>query len=210
MAFEINGSNGLYDKQIKDESVRYGRNAAANHKALVTSTINSAIEGEAPILDFSPSDKAFENNVKKLEKFADKHDEILNTMPPLDYQYRYMPPITDGKINKQALLGAAFEEMGETSIPVKKFEERFLPGNEYTVEALDLNKDGNIDITEYGTSMLAADMLSKDSPNISNIDGTMNSKGMNAVMEYSLKSRAEAATKLYSQINATYKLNELA
>lgn len=209
MTYEINGSNGIYDGKVNDSSVRYGRNSVANHKALITSTINSGLEGEAPILDFMPTESAIDNNINKMEKFADHHDEIISNLPPVNYQYRYMTQPKNGEIDKKALFGAAYEEMGSEKIPVSKFEKMFLPSNEYTAKPLDINNDGDIDISEYSASMLASDMLSKDNPEIANIDGSMNSKGMNAVMEYSKKSRADAAVKLYSQLYSAYKLNEL-
>ena len=210
MTYEINGINGRYDGVINDNSVRYGRNAADNHKKLVLSMVESGLSGEPPMLDLIPSKNGFDNNIKKMHAFADENDTYLKSLPPLEYEYRYMPKVNNGNIDKKALFGAAIEEMGTTSIPVKDFEKKFLPSDEYTIRPLDLNNDGNIDIAEYSTSMLAADMLSKPNPNISKIDGTINSKGMNAVMEYAHKSNADAATKLYSKIYTTHKLDELA
>jgi len=210
MTFEINGINGRYDGKINDSSVKYGRNAVANHKELVLSTVESGISGEPPMLDFIPSKESFDNNIKKMHAFVQDNDKYLKSLPPLEYEYRYMPKVNNGNIDKKALFGAAIEEMGTTSIPVKDFEKKFLPSDEYTIRPLDLNNDGNIDVAEYSTSMLAADMLSKTSPDISKIDGTINSKGMNAVVEYARKSNADAATKLYSKIYATHKLDALA
>ena len=52
-------------------------------------------------------------------------------------------------------------------------------------------------------------MLSKsDTPDTKNIDGTINNKGFNAVLAYTQKSNATAATKLYSNIYNTYNLGE--
>lgn len=211
MAFEINGSSGIYDNKIADDSVRYGRNAADNHKELVISTLVDGATSTAPMLDYRPTAEAFQNNINKLENFADENDAYLNSMPPLQYEYRYMPKVSNGNIDKKALQAAAYEEMGRNYIPVKKFEESYLPNTqEYTAEPLDLDKDGNIDTSEYSASMLAADMFSKPNPSVSAIDGSMNSKGMDIVMEYARKSNAEAATKLYSQIYNKFSLNEIA
>lgn len=210
MTFEINGVNGIYDGLVKDPSVRYGRNAAANHKALVISTMESVMDGEPPILDFMPTNKAFESNMARMEKFADKNDNTIRNLPQVDYEYRYMPNVVNGNIDKKALLGAAFEEMGAESVPVKDFEKELFNNPNYTAEPLDINKDGKIDLSEYSASILAADMLSKPNPSIKGVDGSINSKGMNALMEYSRVSRAEAAAKLYSQVYSTYTLNEIA
>jgi len=92
---------------------------------------------------------------------------------------------------------------------VEEMDHRFAPDENFTSRALDINKDGKIDIAEYSTSILAADMLSKSStPNPANIDGTINKNGFNAVLAYTQKSKAEAAAKLYSNIYNTYNLGE--
>ena len=74
---------------------------------------------------------------------------------------------------------------------------------------MDLNNDGKVDVAEYGSSILAADMLSKsETPNPANVDGTINKKGFDAVLSYTQKSNIAAATKLYSNIYNTYNLGE--
>ena len=207
MSFEINGTNGYYDGKISNDSERYGKNSVVNHKDFVTAPLRSAITGEAPMLNFMPTEEAQNENIDKLGSFVKENDEYLKSLPPLQYEYRYMPNIANGKIDKDALFGAAREEMGVDSISVEDFEKNYLPDENYTVKALDINNDGKIDVPEYSASMLAADMLSKDVPDVSKIDGSINSKGMDAVMEYAKKSNAEAATKLYSQIHSTYSLS---
>lgn len=210
MSFEINGINGVYDSIEKDPSVRYGRNAVANHKKMVISAMESSIGGEPPILDFMPTGKTLDKNIQVMEDYVKSNDEFLNSMPPINYEYRYMPNVSNGNIDKKALFAAAYEEMGAQSVPVKDFEKEIFNNPEYTAKPLDINKDGKIDVSEYSASILAADMLSKPNPSVYNVDGSMNSKGMNAVMEYSRLSRAKAAEQLYSQIYATYTLNEIA
>lgn len=210
MTFEINGVNGKYDGYVSDASVRYGRNSVANHQNLIMSTVESGMTGVPPIIDLMPDDKTMDNNIKKFHAFADDNDKYLKSLPPLEYEYRYMPKPVDGVIDKKAALAAAREELGTASMPIREFEHNFLPNHDYTIKPLDLNKNGNIDVQEYAVSMLAADMLSKNNPNITKIDGSINSKGMDAVMEYAKISNAEAAAKLYSQIHATYSFNEIA
>ena len=207
MPVEINGSKGYYDGKIADDSERYGRNAVANHREFVTAPLRTAMEGESPMLNFSPTEKAQQENINKIEKFIDDYNKYLESMPPLNYEYRYMPKPADGNIDKKALFAAAREEMGADEIPVKTFEENYLPSKDYTAKPLDLNNDGNIDVPEYSASLLAADALSKDEPDVSKINGSMNSKGMTAVMEYARKSNVDAAVKLYSQIQSTYNLS---
>lgn len=208
MTFEINGAKGVYDGQIKDESERYGKNAVNNHQMLAISPFMSMQGEEPPILDLNPDGKSFENNVQKIEKFTKENDAYLNALPPLEYEYRYMPNVVKGNIDKKALLAAAEEEMGAKEVSVKDFEENYLPNKNFTAKPLDINNDGKITRNEYASSLLASDMLSKDEPDISKIDGSINSKGMDAVLAYSQKSRAEAAAKLYAGLYNTFKLDE--
>lgn len=204
---KIDGSKGKYDNKVADPSVRYGRNAVENYYTYLEKPLIEDKMTTAPILDFGLNPDATKNNEDKLNKFLKENDEYLSALPPLQYEYRYMP---QGPVNTKAVLGAAYEEMGENEeLSVKELDSRFAPDDNFTSEALDLNKDGNVDIAEYGSSILAADMLSKsDKPNPANVDGTINKKGFDAVLAYTQKSNASAATKLYSNIYNTYNLGE--
>lgn len=204
---KINGANGKYDERVSDPSVRYGRNAVENYYTYLENPIVEDKMTPAPILDFGLNPNADNNNADKLNKFQKENDEYLKALPPLQYEYRYMP---QGPVNTKALLGAAYEEMGgKKELSVEELDYRFAPDSSFTSKALDLNNDGKVDIGEYGSSILAADMLSKsDTPDTKNIDGTINNKGFNAVLAYTQKSNATAATKLYSNIYNTYNLGE--
>ena len=204
---QINGLNGVYDKKIQDPSIRYGRNAVENHVAYLEEPIMKAGFNPAPILDFSSSIEAVDKNIDSLEKFAQKNDEYLDALPPLEYEYRYMPNVVDGNIDKKALLGAAYEEMnGVKELPVEEFERHYLIDDTMTAKPMDVNNDGKIDIAEYGTNILATDLLSKGTTDVSKIDGTINTKGMNSIIEYTSKANAKAASKLYLNIYNTYYL----
>jgi len=129
----ITGQSGYYDGKVKDENVRYGRNATHNMQL---------------------SEKEFQKN------FADLDAEVEI---PLDYKYTYSP---NGKVNAQALLGTAYEELGAKSVPVDTLTQavkgtvtRADLKEKASAESLDLNKDGKIDVAEYATSLLTADML---------------------------------------------------
>ena len=209
MAFDINGANGRYDTKEADTSVRYGRNAVDNYLKYMESPIANDKGETAPILDFVPTVEADQKNIQKLEKYVNDNDAYMKSLPPLEYEYRYMPNLVNGQINKKALFGAAMEEMCSPIMPVKEFEDKFLVSDSMTAKPIDINKDGMIDVSEYSTTILAADMMSKPNPDIRNVDGTINSKGFNAVFAYSQKSRAEAAAKLYSKIYTTHKLGEI-
>ena len=204
MTYEVNGLKGRYDGKVADDSVRYGRNAVDNNiKAMQAPLLNENF-ATPPVFDFSPNTEAGEKNLKALEKYVSDNDDYLKSLPPLEYEYRYMPA---GKVDTKAVLGAAYEEMGgQKELSVKEFENRYLIDESQTAESLDINKDGKIDIAEYGANIMAADVLSKGTTDVTKVDGTINSQGLNAVMQYSLKANAAAATKLYSSIYNTYDL----
>ncbi len=207
---KINGAQGKYDGKVTDPSERYGRNAVENYYTYVEQPIVTDKMNTAPILDLGINPNADEANADKLNKFLKENDEYLKALPPLEFEYRYMPQMPKGQIDKKALLGAAYEEMdGVNEMSVEEMDDRFAPDESFTSQALDINKDGKIDNGEYATSILAADMLSKsDTPNPENIDGTINKNGFNAVLAYTQKSKAAAAAALYSKIYDTYNLGE--
>lgn len=206
----INGSQGKYDGKVTDPSERYGRNAVDNYYTYAEHPIVTDNMNLPPILDIGINPEADKNNEDKLNKFLKENDEYLKALPPLEFEYRYMPKMPKGQIDKKAVMGAAYEEMGKVNeMSVEEMDNRFAPDDSFTSRALDINKDGKIDNSEYASSILAADMLSKsDTPDTANIDGTINKQGFNAVLAYTQKSRAEAAAKLYSNIYNTYNLGE--
>lgn len=207
---KINGTKGKYDNKVSDPSVKYGRNAVENYYTYLEQPLVADKMTTAPILDFSLNPNATEKNADKLEKFLKENDEYLNALPPLKYEYRYMPQLQKGQIDPKAVLGAAYEEMGNSKeLSVEELDYRFAPDNNFTSKALDLNNDGKVDIAEYSSSILAADMLSKsDVADVKNIDGTINKRGFDAVLAYTQKSKIDAAAKLYSNIYNTYNLGE--
>ncbi len=207
----IDGIKGKYDdKTVTNPSERYGRNAVDNFYSYAEQPLINDQMNTAPILDFGISPNATEENAEKLGKFIDDNEKYLNALPPLEFEYRYMPNINKGQIDKKALLGAAYEEMGKRSeIDVKEMDANYTPSDEYTFKTMDLNNDGKISNAEYSTSMLAADMFSKSkTPDTKNIDGTINANGLNALMEYSKKNNAAAAAALYSNLYKNYNLGE--
>ena len=207
---KIDGNKGKYDNKVTNPSVRYGRNAVENYFTYLEKPIVEDSMNPAPILDFGMSPNATDNNAAKLNKFLKENDEYLKALPPLEFEYRYMPQMQKGEIDKQAVLGAAYEELGQVKeLSIKDLDNKFAPDETFTSAALDINKDGKVDVAEYSSSILAADMLSKsNTPDINNIDGTINRQGFNALLKYTQKSNAEAAAKLYSNIYNIYNLAE--
>ena len=207
MTFQVNGSNGKYDNKVSDESVKYGRNAVDNHIKHMQAPITNDNYAVPPVFNFSPTAQAEDANLEAMEQYVDANDVYLNSLPPLEYEYRYIPNFTQGSLDKKAVLGAAYEEMGALKeLSVKEFESRYLIDESQTAEPMDINKDGKIDIAEYGANIVATDLLSKGTTDVSKVDGVINNKGMNAILEYSKISNAAAATKLYSNIYNTYGL----
>lgn len=197
MTFQINGSQGKYDN--------YGKNAVENHLQYMEAPLINDKQNTAPILDFKPTEEADKNNLALLENFADENDTYLASLPPLEYEYRYMP---EGSFDKNSLLAAAEKEMGAKELSVEEFENRYLIDDTMTAEPLDINKDGKIDNSEYASNIIAADLLSKETTDPAKADGVITPKGLNAVLEYSQKSRAAAAANLYASIYKTYNLGE--
>ena len=205
MSYQVNGSNGKYGQA--DFSYNYGRNAVNNNIKTMLSPINNDNYATPPIFNFSTSPEAQEKNLQALENYLNENDKYLKSLPPLEYEYRYVPKFTNGQIDKKALFGAAYEEMGrKKELSIQEFENRYLSSDSQTAKPMDINKDGNIDVAEYGANIIATDILSKDSTDPLKADGSINSKGLSAIMEYSKKNNAISAEKLYSNIYNTYDL----
>ena len=186
---KINGNNGKYtEDSITNPSVRYGRNSVQNFYTYIEQPIIKDNHATPPILDLGLSPDAAEKNIEKIEKYVKENDTYLKSLPPLEYEYRYMPNLRKpGEINNDALFGAAYEE-------------------NYSAGSMDLNKDGVVDIGEYGASILTADMIS----NNGNINGTINRNGHNAVLELNKKANAQAASELYSAVYNQFDLGNAA
>lgn len=207
MTFQVNGSNGRYDGKIADDSIKYGRNVVDNHIKYMQSPMANDNFAVPPVFDFSLSPSGQEDNLKALEKYVDENDAYLNSLPPLEYEYRYLPNLVNGKIDNKAVLAAAYEEMGGVKeLSVKEFENKYLIDDSQTAEPMDINKDGKIDIAEYGANIVATDVLSKGTTDPMKANGVINTQGMNAILEYSKKSNAAAAAKLYSNIYNAHNL----
>ena len=206
---KIDGVRGKYDENtVANPSVRYGRNSVQNFYSYLEQPIIKDNNPTPPILDFSTNPNAIDNNIKNMEKYVKENDAYLNALPPLEYEYRYMPNIHKaGEIDTDALLGAAYEELGgRKEVDVADLDKTFTVNNEYSTAPMDLNKDGKVDTGEYGASILAADLISNDGE----IKGTINQKGHKASIEFTKKANAQAATELYSSLYNQYKLDDAA
>lgn len=182
----INGSKGIYDGKISNESVKYGRNAVDNHNKYL-----SQLQEDM----FSPrlNDDDFE-------------------FTPIDFEMRYQPETTQkGSVDLMALMGSAYEEMGKNiSLSVKSLSDLLKKafGEGVSAEALDVNKDKQIDLAEYASSILLFDMLSTDteSLDVSNITGTITNQGEIAALSYVSEQNIDKAADVFKSLYQHYDL----
>ena len=206
----INGQNGIYDGKISNPSVKYGRNSVANYQEYLNDYTQPRVEFPDLAGLSQLSEDKFEKKLNELGCAIDKLDESLNSLPPLDFEQKYMP---DGKFDKMALMGAAYEEMGKrTSISTEELNASLKEvfSDQVSIDALDLNKDEKIDLAEYGASILLADILSTNSDElkISNVDGTITKDGQNAVLPYGNIKNYDIANKTYQAIYNAFSLDD--
>jgi len=202
----INGQNGIYDKKVTNPDVKYGRNAANN----------------------------YESYTKELG--AKVYPEGL-PHPPIEFEYRYIP---QGQYSTKALIGNAYEELGKKKeVSVAELNQKLNANSQkitelnkqidelhkndpnyksvsvnpdFHADALDLNGDGNVDVGEYATSTMAADMLDNN-PNgcdIKNLDGVITNKGENASMGLYSKANVANSKGLFTQIYSNFQLGKAA
>ena len=207
----ITGLFGKYDGIIQNPSARFGRNAVNNH-------INYLQEYHQEPVECAPFEEGdtFEKKVEKVEKFIDDLKTSADMMPPINFKLKYMPNTQKGKVDCDALMGAAFEEMGQKySIPTPMLDKQLNPeGQDVEIDAyaLDLNHDGKVDIGEYSTSILLSDALSNDSEQFStdNITGTVTNKGENAMLAQYAHNPNNIAYQTYSYLYQFYNLGSAA
>lgn len=223
----IDGSKGPYSG--KPKSANYGANAMHNYKAYIE---DFTIDTTAPNPDVFikgasvKSIRNMEKEVKKLEK------EFL---PPVDFVLKYAPKMgkikaffsrmfTGAAIDRQALLGHSYEEMGrKTHISVEEAdapfrEEVFSNINEnLTAKAFDVNNDGEIDISEMAVSTVIADVLSKNESEIppeltildlKKADGSYTNDGENKMLAFCKEENLETASAVAKDIHSKLKLNK--
>jgi len=210
----VNGDKGVYDNKVNNSSVRYGRNAVSNFASYVDGYVKPFPESKLDLSNLKGLDKdTFDKKMTELDAEHDATMAHLNSMPPLQFEHQYMPkPESPEKIDKMALLGAAFEEMGKKiSMPVeqltKKLQGAF--GDKVSAKAFDINGDNQIDIGEYSTTILLEDMMSKDANTVDtkNITGTVTNLGQNSLAPYMDIKNADNTKAIVSSIHKTFGLD---
>lgn len=218
----IDGSKGYYDNKIKNPSVRYARNSVNNYKnylrafdyVIIEISDSDKLEGQPETDTFELSSKSKKRSVEVIEQLIDKN------VPPSRYEQRYTPYATDYRfLDKDALLGAAYEEMDElTTIPVKELTQRLQQVSDESwgegeilmdASVLDLDGNGEIDLGEFSASIILEDALSKDDSHFDerNVDGSITEQGEEKELEYFEKDNYALARTVFKRI---YKLFNLA
>ena len=206
----IDGNQGIYDNKVSDKSIKYGRNAADNYSEYTKSLQGKPLPKDT--LDFS---KAKEMTNEEFDSKLNNANSTIDAdkMPPLKFLYKYLPQGTSAQnLDKMALLGGAFEEMGKKlSVSVTDFTAQLQKafGNNVSAEALDINNDKQIDVGEYATSMLVADMLSEnqDCLDAKNINGEINNDGENKSIAYVNVKNKDVAAGEFKAINNAFGLD---
>ena len=130
---------------------------------------------------------------------------------PLEFEYRYMP---DGRLNKFALLGSAYEEMNKnTRLRVDMINKEFQKSgmSEYSMNAMDINRDGYIDISEYATGTLVQDMLSSTDGydiNPRRINGVITGKGETKAFALNNSHIENQAREVYAKLHKDFGLGQ--
>ncbi len=204
----INGNSGIYDNKIANPSIRYGRNAAANHFDYLNKLSGAAaIPSQNSV---TTGGNLLKSHITELntDKFVKSNEEYLKSLPPLDFEYQYMPQ--EGKVDKLALLGAAFEEMGgRISMSVAELTQKLRQAvPNASARAIDINNDNNVDVSEYATTILTADMLSKN-PNAldgRNVTGKINKQGLYNNIAYVMPQNETVAKQEFAKIHQAFDL----
>lgn len=197
----INGSTGPYDNKVNDSSVKYGRNSIANYYLY----LNELGTGTSDVLIGQDSKPAGEK-------------------ASTNFSLKYLPEekVSAENLNKLALLGAAFEDLGKKiSLPVemmtKKIQQAF--GQNASAAAFDTNNDGQIDIAENAAAILVKDMADKQSKEeiiktgkidlkASDIDGNISQAGKNNFAALISSAKTDVTKQTLSQIQQAFKLDE--
>lgn len=211
----ISGNSGKYDSFVQNPNARYGRNAIDSFKNEYIPALRQPIV-KFPKLDglAQASQDEFIKKTDELDSSIKQIDENEKNRAPINFEMQYsIASDVNTAEGKQSLLGAAYEEMDkQTSISTEELTKKLqdtadeITGEnlsvEMSAEALDINKDGQIDVGEYATSILVSDSLS----NNGEIKGTINQNGLDNSITYANKKNYEIASQQYKALYDLYNL----
>jgi len=176
----------------------------------------------------NPTDKtdmaAINYGRNAVSNFSDYNAKEMGTVesrtePAYKYQMKFLPEdkVDFKNLNKMALLGASYEDLGGKEFQrvdeLNKPYEQLKLRDKASVEAYDINVDGNIDVGENAVSILVKDMTKNQHPNSNelnsaNISGEFTNSGdINSSFMLS-KGNAEKNRTMARQIYEAFKLGE--
>ena len=192
-----NGQSGPCSDKVKDKNIQYGRNAMFNYQTYLNE------------MGFGTADTFLGQEKPKVA---------------LKSSLKYLPEDkpTAENLNKMALLGASFGDLGnKMSIPVeiftKKMQQAF--GQKASAAAFDTNSDGQIDVAENATALLIKDMADKQSPEEilktgtiaikgEDIDGNITNVGENNFTTFLNADKVAQSKQVVTQVQQVFKLDE--
>lgn len=199
---QITGVNATYSGKVKNADVNYGRNAMFSYYEY----LHELAFGEAGQF---PGTGPAKNESEK---------------PSINFSLKYMPDekVTPETINKMALLGAAFADLGnKLSVSVEQINRKVQSafGEKASAAAFDINGDGQIDVAENAVAILIKDMgdatptkeaAEKKSINLGaeNIDGVITNTGENNFTAFLSLQNVDSNKQTVSQIYQAFKLDE--
>ena len=210
----INGSNGAYGLAGLQNPINYSKNAINNYQKYIKDFKFETTE----MPDLSGltglSEDKFESKMQEMNSAIAKIN--AQKMPPVNFSCTYMPT---SKIDTVALMAVAYEEMEKrTSVSTNEMTQMLQStadlltgqkGSQMSAQSLDINNDGQIDVAEYGASILVEDALSADKNLVDsrNINGTFNNQGENALFAYGVKNNYALASATFKGIYQMYGLD---
>ena len=233
----ISGDNGAYRTKVKNSSVRYGRNAICNFMRYMKyspATVAHAdyTEFNRVSEEIKKSGVLGKGADKeKIMALADRLDEALQdvfetensaseaidkSMPHTSFAMKYMPGnLRYTRVNTMALLGASFEELGKrVSVATEELTAKlrtafgnFKGSEKLSAEVLDINSDGQVDISEYATSILASDMLSGKGMKLENINGIITDEGQLASLKLFTEEEKPFADRTFTTLHSLFGLS---
>lgn len=191
----ITGYSGCYTGRVQNPSIAYGMNAANNMEIYTRKQAEQSGERVASLQHiFDPADD--ETFVKAVEGFSKKLEQ--DEFTPMKYRYQYST-VNEGEFDKLSLMGAAYEEMGrKKKISNRKmsdminqayFEPKTSDKKErpaFSAKVLDTNRNGQVEVDEYGAFLALSDIKSKDknSTDVSIMDGNITDEGVQEALSY--------------------------
>ena len=163
----------------------------------------------------SATDLSSDSFNKKLEAFNKAQDDYFNSFPCPKFNLKYAE-CEKGKPDILGAVAASFEELGQkVKVSVEEMTS-IIKGSltsqnakSVSAKALDVNHDGNIDLSEYASSIIVEDMLSNPEAKVlknDDINGEITNDGQNKLLAFVNKNNYDAASKIFAGVHKTLNL----